>query len=218
VTFTPQAIADGPFEVSQLIKRISSHPLWTCIISTSTLGAARSLIRQAAPQSASNSTECASLIGVTELCEHLYILNLNSGHETLLQPFLRAVEDRQIAVINDDIRKIAERSGDFLLAGLEAEALFSRSLQQGALLDIARQAFKKRYAGISGPGSLKNAVLGNVMKDMFFLQKHPAVVERFRRFVVIKSTGDQGNLEPDGVSIKAVPLSMMADENRSICS
>ncbi|KAJ7770779.1 hypothetical protein DFH07DRAFT_914458 [Mycena maculata] len=168
VTFTPSALYEDPWGVINTMKVIDKHPLWMCYILPSVLGMATKL---ASPD---DDPLAAFDRGV-------FVFDL----------LLRAIEDGEVSVLHaPPLEWKASWDSDEPEEWLR-DHWTNRPLGKRRILEDCMDRFSAKYANVP-ESEWAAAVEVEVSQDLDLMQRQPAIMKNYRRYVVIRAESDGG--------------------------
>ncbi|TCD70074.1 hypothetical protein EIP91_005056 [Steccherinum ochraceum] len=184
VTFTTAALWEGPVAVYRLIDLIDRHPLWSCFITPVVVGALATL--------SSKGTDP---------------LTLFDQNESFCGPILSLIEEGKISVLTSPPRirhptrdegqtrwndaEMAWVKGQLALLPATAKDILSRCLDAFNRMNVPESDIHPRAAS-------------NALKEMYDMQFQPAIMDEYRRYVVVKGSKEVLEDKDDLVEITAL--------------
>ncbi|KAF8078396.1 hypothetical protein FPV67DRAFT_1557732 [Lyophyllum atratum] len=178
VTFTPSAILDDPIGVLHRIQQVHSHPLWECYILPSTLGMIAKMYCQ---------NESDDPLGL-----------LDSGKFPFVG-LLDAIENGQLALMTSPPRHELSPT-----TNTDSRQEWLRHnwthRPQGHLhtLQSGINAFNTRYGNIQQAEWISTSYT-NISKDVTSMRCQPAIMQHYRRYVILQSPKEKESRLPDGL-------------------
>ncbi|KAF8973779.1 hypothetical protein BDZ97DRAFT_1776820 [Flammula alnicola] len=164
VTFTPSAMLKDPILVCQRIIQISRHPAWACYILPLALGLLAKL-------------ECGDEDPVKMLEQR------KLGLESILQ----MIEDGAVALIQAPPEKRTIRSDNDVHAQWLSQYI-------AFIPPTKREALETGIMAFLAAQGLRTPIEAEISADLSRMQRHPAFMTEYRRYVVI-------NFEDDGAKV-----------------
>ncbi|KIM48001.1 hypothetical protein M413DRAFT_217736 [Hebeloma cylindrosporum] len=164
ITFTPAAMHRDPVKVRQLIIQVGRHPLWECYILPASLG----LLAQ---------IECGTDDPLLRL----------ERKQLMMEGILQSIEDGEVALMQAPPEKpiVTQQKDERAIWASQYVSFFPPTKKQ------ALQAGIMAFVQNPGLGRSKDMIEKVIVKDLSMMQRHPAFMTSYRRFVVI-------NLEAEG--------------------
>ncbi|EMD41671.1 hypothetical protein CERSUDRAFT_110243 [Gelatoporia subvermispora B] len=165
VTFTPTALIKDPIGITNLVRKVDEHPLWTCFILPSVLAMAAKLVSQNASP----------------------LIQLDRG-EFLFEELLKLIEEGSLAMtrappLKGQAKVKADAAREWIAQQMSILGKNSRELLEECIKSAADQYKHITEADIGG------TIDQEVLRQMKSMQMQPAIMDDYRRFVVITSAG-----------------------------
>ncbi|KAM5538264.1 hypothetical protein V8D89_008151 [Ganoderma adspersum] len=165
VTFTPSAIIEGHWKAFRCIKDIAEHPIWDCYILPSVV---------------------AMIAKLT--CQGQHPLRVYDEGNFVYEDLLKAIEQGTIALLHAPIvaREPAPKGDPSLLWTRWMLRLPSMNARQ--ILEECLRIAAEQFANTSD-ADLPMAVEKEIARDILRMQMQPVIMDKYRRFVVVKGKG-----------------------------
>lgn len=177
VTFTPAAVIENIVGTYELIKKIDEHPLWQCYILPSVV---------------------AMLAMLT--CQDQAPLTLFDQGEFLLDGLLDLIVQGKLSLLRAPTTNHSTRAKKWI--GWQLQLL---DMDARTLLDECIRTAKEQYNDVKA--ELADAIQKEIARDLWALQMQPAVMDEYRRLVVVKSKSSDRYFTEDKEGIECVSLS-----------
>jgi len=166
VTFTPSALYEDPWGVVNRMQVINSYPLWTCYIHPSVLGMA------------------------TRLCNPVEDpLAAIDRDGFVFDRLLKAIDDGEVSVLRaPPLDRNATPTTSDQAAWLQ-EHWVNRPLDPRHTLEFCINSFSAKYSNIP-QAQWVSAAEAEISEDLALMQVQPAIMKRYRRFIVIPADTD----------------------------
>ncbi|OBZ79786.1 hypothetical protein A0H81_00527 [Grifola frondosa] len=162
ITFTPSAILQESFSIFKFIRKVEKHPLWDCYVLPSVVAMVAKLT-----------------------CQGEHPLTLYDRGEFVFDELLQLIEEGSISLVQapplDSVRDDKPWIG---------EALKMSCLDARGILDECIKIAVQQYRDIS-EADLPLAIEQQIARDIGSMQLQPAIMDKYRRFVVIKGRADR---------------------------
>ncbi|KAJ7783426.1 hypothetical protein DFH07DRAFT_787675 [Mycena maculata] len=169
VTFTPSALYEDPWGVINTMKVIDKHPLWMCYILPSVLGMASKLTSPDEDPLAAFDRE-------------VFVFDL----------LLRSIEDGEVSVLHaPPLEWKVSRDSDEPEEWLR-DHWTNRPLGKRRILEDCMDRFSAKYANVP-ESEWAAAVEAEVSQDLDLMQRQPAIMKNYRRYVIIRAESDEGS-------------------------
>lgn len=161
----------------ELIKKIDEHPLWECYVLPSVI---------------------AMLAKMT--CQDQSPLSLFDKGEFFFSDLLEQIAEGRVALLRAPPLGQGTRGAKDLAAEWVSWQLELLRMDARELLAASITLAAEKYS-TTQPHALPEAIQKEIVRDMLSMQRQPAIMDGYRRFVVIKSKGDMClGEDKDGVS------------------
>ncbi|PIL29610.1 hypothetical protein GSI_08247 [Ganoderma sinense ZZ0214-1] len=184
VTFTPSAIIEGHWKAFRCIKEIAEHPIWDCYILPSVV---------------------AMIAKLT--CQGQHPLRVYDEGNFVYEDLLKAIEQGTIALLHAPpvVRDPAPEGDASLLWTRWMLCLPSMNARQ--ILEECLRIAAEQFANTSA-ADLPMAIEKEIARDMLRMQMQPVIMDKYRRFVVVKGKGQtQTNFREDKGGIEVTTIS-----------
>ncbi|RDB28456.1 hypothetical protein Hypma_015299 [Hypsizygus marmoreus] len=161
VTFTPRAIVEDPIGILCKISQLHSHPLWTCYVLPSVLGMVAKLH-----------------------CDGEDPLTAFDRGQFPYTSLLTAIDDGQLALITSPPHSSSSTKENDPTSDWLREYWTHRPEDPRSILQFGVEAFNNKYTNIQN-SEWASAIDVEISKDLSSMRQQPAIMERYRRYVVL---------------------------------
>ncbi|KAF9454912.1 hypothetical protein P691DRAFT_691049 [Macrolepiota fuliginosa MF-IS2] len=173
VTFYPSAFIENYAGTIQLIRRINEHPLWMAFISPACLG---------------------YLADYTYKGQNPLALYEQQGETSTLHTLLMLIADGEIALVTIPPESTAP------MENIKTWVCnYCRTIDPLGALSMAMATFNSICANVH-KNDWEGVIQQNIKVDIIAVQRHPAILYEYRRFVVVK-----GEKDPSSTPTSAEP-------------
>ncbi|KAI0936045.1 hypothetical protein AcV5_004288 [Taiwanofungus camphoratus] len=182
ITFTPSVIIEHLAGICSLIKKIDEHPLWECYLLPSVVALVAKLT-----------------------CQEQNPLTLFDKGECYLGEILSLIEQGRVSLLRaPPLTQCPKPNNDPAIEWVGWQLRLLRSDARGLLEECMRLA-TEQYPN-TPEAELPIAIQQEITRDLLSMQMQPAIMDKYRRFVVVKTSNDHCfEDDKDGLECTTLP-------------
>lgn len=182
MTFTASALYEDPWGIVSKIKDIDRHPLWMCYLLPSVVGMAATMCSvDDNPMEAYDALVGSTFLKLSSSWIHSRVF--------VFERLLKAIDDGEVSLLRaPPLERSLLRKGDPCTDWLR-DHWITRPIGPRHVLEFCMKAFDSKYSSVP-QDQWASAVEAEISEDLDMMQRQPAIMEHYRRYVAIKAESD----------------------------